>query len=228
PDLHSALIVVRLKWNESRNDYDMSFSNVIMLSDLQSSRCVMEPQTRILPDSRWMIVFRGSNTQIEAWHTRTDPATPGYKWYVMSYDGGRTFTPPTPWRFDTREAVYSPASISAFYRHEKNGRLYWIGNIADDPKEIQGNEPRWPLQICEVDERYGCLIKETLTVIDSLRENETHTELSNPNLLVNRETGDLEIRLTKINIVKTDENGGGIPFGKWYSEAWEYVLEFDE
>ncbi len=226
PDLHNGLVVVRLHWNPEKNDYEMIFSNVIMLSDLQSSRCIMEPQTVILPDGRWIIVFRGSNTQVDVWHTRTDPTTPGFKWYVVSDDDGRTFSPPMPWHFDTCEVVYSSASISSFYRHAANGKLYWIGNIMDDPRIIDGNNPRWPLVICEIDERYGCPIKDSLTVIDTLREDETHTELSNPNLLVNRETGNLEVRLTKINLEKV-KDGQPVVLNKWYSEAWEYVLTFE-
>jgi len=226
PDLHCGLKIARLHWNPEKDDYDMTLSTAIMLSDLQSSRCIMEPQTLILPSGRWIVVFRGSNTQEDAWHTRTDPTTPGFKWYAVSDDGGRTFSPPMPWHFDTREVVYSSASISTFYRHAENGKLYWIGNIMDDPSRIDGNEPRWPLVICEVDERWGCLKKSSLTVIDTLREDEEHTELSNPSLLVNHETGNLEIRLTKINLIKTKDGRTREDIGKWYSEAWEYTVEF--
>ncbi len=228
PDLHYGLIVVRLHWNPEKNDYDMIFSNVVMLSDLQSARCIMEPQTQILPETgRWIIVFRGSNVMSEVWHTRTDPTTPGFKWYVISDDGGRTFSPPTPWHFDTKEVVYSSATISAFYRHAGNGKLYWLGNIMDNPSVIDGNDPRWPYVICEVNEKYGCLIKDTLTVVDTLRPDETRTELSNPDLFVNRETGCLEIRITKIGMVKV-KDGQVVPHHKWYSEAWEYTVSFED
>jgi hypothetical protein len=64
-------------------------------------------------------------------------------------------------------------------------------------------------------------------VIDTLREDERTTELSNANLCYNPETGRLEIRLTKINMTKVKD---GKPYdpGKWYSEAWEYELSFDD
>jgi len=85
-----------------------------------------------------------------------------------------------------------------------------------------GNNPRWPLQICEVNEEYGYLIRDTLTVIETIRDGQTSVELSNYNLLENRETLDLELRITKININgETQENG------KWYSEAWEYNICLD-
>ena len=129
-----------------------------------------------------------------------------------------------PWHFDTREVVYSPASIHAFFRSTKNGRLYWIGNIID-PKllEPSGSNPRWPLQICEVNEEYGYLIKDTLTLIDTRREGDTFwLELSNFNLLEDRETLDLELRLTK-------EGQRTVDFDKydWYTEAWKYTIRFE-
>ena len=227
PDMQSGLIIVRLRWNPARNDYDFSLSNPIMLCDLQSSRGIMEPRVILLKGGRWMVVFRGSNTMIDVWHTRTMSCTPGFKWFAVSDDDGKTFTPPMVWTFDTREAVYSPASISAYYENKKSGRLYWIGNFVSEPWTIFGNNPRWPLVICEIDREKGCLIKDTLTVIDSLREGETATELSNPCLLENRETGQLEIRLTKICMAWKDPELTKAR-GNWYSEAWEYYLDFEE
>ena len=227
PDLQTGMIVVRMHWNEEKGDYEFTYSNPIMLSDLQSSRGIMEPQTRILPSGRWLIVFRGSNTQVPVWNTRVDAATPGYKWCVFSDDGGRNFTPPTPWYFDTKEVVYSSASTSAFFRSSKNGRLYWLGNVIDEPWKIDGNGPRYPFHICEVDEEHCCLKKDTLTVVDTIRGGETDVELSNPNLFENRETKNLEIRCTKINITKY-ENGKLLERDKFYSEAWEYTIEFPD
>ncbi len=225
PKLMHALMVARAHWNAEKQDYEITYSNPIILSDLQSSRGCMEPLLTVLPNGRWLLVFRGSPMTSEVWHTRTNKGTPGFKWYTVSYDGGRTFAPPMPWHFDTREVVYSPASISGFFRSSKNGRLYWIGNFLHEPWLIHegGNAPRWPLQICEVDQENGYLIKDTLTEIDTRREGDTYwMELSNFNLLENRETQQLELRLTKIcqhmeNYDKYD----------WYSEAWCYYIDFD-
>ncbi len=225
PNLHYGLVVVRAHWNGDKGEYEFSYSNVIMLSDVQSSRCIMEPHMTILPNGKWLLVVRGSNYVHEPWHTRVSPAAPGFKWYTISEDGGRTWAPLMPWHFDTREVVYSSASIHAFYRSPKNGRLYWIGNIVE-PSMIHANDPRFPLQICEVNEEYGYLIKDTLTVIDTVREGQYKVELSNFNLLTDPDTGDLEMRMTKINI-NDAEQGMGKP-GDWYSEAWEYFFEFPE
>ncbi len=220
PNLHQGLIVARAHWNEAKGDYEFTYSNVIMLSDLQSSRCVMEPHLTILPNGRWLLVVRGSNMTLDVWNTRISPAAPGFKWYTYSDDGGRTFAPLMPWHFDTREVVYSSASIHEFYRSKQNGKLYWIGNIVD-PEKVDGNDPRFPLHICEVNEEYGYLIKDTLTVIDTVRDDQTSVELSNFNLFDNPDTGKLEMRMTKINF-----NGKYQEDGFWYSEAWEYFIEF--
>ncbi len=224
PNLQVGLLVARAHWNEEKEDYDITYSNPIMLCDLQSSRGIMEPQLIFLPDGRWMMVIRGSNYVHDGWNTRISTAAPGYKWVTYSYDEGKTFTPLMPWHFDTREVVYSSASTSSFYRSPQNGRLYWIGNIVE-PSMIHANDPRFPLQICEVNEELGCLIKDTLTIIDTVREGQYKVELSNANIVTNPETKNLEVRLTKINI-NDAEQGMGHP-GDWYSEAWEYIINFE-
>ena len=223
PNLQVGLLFARAHWNAGRQDYDITYSNPVMLSDLQSSRGIMEPGVTILNDGRIMIVFRGSNLISEAWNTRISDSAPNFKWHVLSSDGGKTFCPPMPWHFDSKEVVYSPASISRFYRSSKNGNLYWIGNIIDEPWRIEGNDPRWPLQICQVDLDRGCLLKDTLTVIDTVRDGQTAVELSNFGTLENRETLDLEMNITKMNFNgKTEEEGF------WYTEAWEYTIRFED
>ena len=223
PDLHRGMVLARFHWNAEKNEYDIHLSNPIMVSDLQSSRGFGEPQLTFLKSGRIMFVLRASNCEEPAWNTRISPCAPNFKWYSYSDDGGLTFTPAMPWHFDTREVVYSSASLCAFFRSKKNGNLYWIGNYIDEPWRIEGNDPRHVLQICQVDETYGHLMKDTLTVIDTVREGQTDVELSNFNLLENRETLDLELRLAKIDFDgKLQDNGF------WYSEAWEYTIHFEE
>lgn len=219
PDLHIAMIVARAHWNGE--DYEFTYSNPIMLSDLQSSRGIMEPHMTFLPDGRILLVIRGSNLKLDVWNTRIGKYTPSYKWFTISEDGGKTFAPLTPWHFDTGEVIYSSASVHKFYRCPKNGKLYWLGNIIDDPSVLDGNDPRFPLNICEVDEANACLIKETLAVIDTIRDGQTSVELSNFELLEDPDTKDLQIHMTKINF-----NGKIQEDGYWYSEAWEYDVEF--
>ncbi|MBE6598394.1 MAG: exo-alpha-sialidase [Ruminococcaceae bacterium] len=222
PDLHNGVVMARGHWNPDKGDFEFTYSNPVMVSDLQSTRGFMEHQFAVLESGRILMVFRGSNAVEEGWNTRISPCAPSFKWFSYSDDGGRTFTPAMPWHFDTREVVYSPASIAHFFRSKKNGKLYWIGNYISEPWKINGNDPRNILHICQVDETHGYLIKDTLTVIDTIREGQTDVELSNFNLLENKETLELEVRLAKI-----DFNGELQEQGYLYSEAWEYIIHFD-
>ena len=198
PYVHHGLIIGRGRWNGEK--YDLTFSRPVVISDLKSSRGVDEPLIAELNSGRILVVFRGSNVQTKNWNTRIEPGTPGHKWYCYSDDGGKTFTDPVPWHFDNGEVIYSSATISYFLRATKNGKLYWFGNITDH--NVNGNYPRYPLQLVEIDETYGTAKRNTLTVIDTRREGESEfLQLSNFALLDDRETGDIECYLTKIGIL---------------------------
>ena len=218
PDIMRCVIVARGKFNEKSGEYDFTFSNPVILGDLRSSRGIDEPIITELSSSRLLLVMRGSNVQSASWGTRIEDGTPSFKWYSYSDDGGKSFTEPEPWRFDDREVIYSSATISNFVRSSKNGRLYWIGNITDNT--ACGNFPRYPLNIAEVDEELGVLKKDTLAVIDTKREGETNkVQLSNFSVFEDRETGNLEITLSKTH--QFDEK---IPF---FGETWRYTIDFE-
>ena len=123
-----------------------------------------------------------------------------------------------PWQFDTREVVYSSATISSLIKSQKNGKIYWIGNITE-PSKTENNYPRWPLYICEVDDCLGILKKDTLTMIDTVRYGETEkVQLSNFNILEDRKTGNFEIRLAKL---------GQRAESTWLCETWKYTIELE-
>ena len=221
PRVMHGLMVARGVWNAKTNRYDLSFSRPVVIGDLKSSRRVDEPTLAELQSGRLVVVFRGSNVSSEAWHTRIEPGTPGFKWYTCSDDGGRTFTDPVSWHFDDGEVVYSSASISTFIRSEKNGKLYWIGNITGH--EVHGNYPRYPLQIAEVNERWGTLRKEALTIIDTIREGESKLlQLSNFSTIQDRETGLIELSLAKIGQYEKDGQNA------WRSQTWKYYIDVGE
>ena len=219
PRIMCGMMLFRAHWLPEEKRYALTHSRPAVISDLLSSRGVCEPAVCELPSGRIVVVFRGSNVQSPNWHTRIAPNTPGFKWFTVSDDGGKTFSQVMPWFFDTREVVYSSATFSCFFRSSKTGHTYWVGNITD-PKTTNGNYPRWPLVICRVDDRYGFLLKDTLTEIDTCREGESdQVQLSNFQLLENRETKELEIRLCKIGIVK------GRAWEK--TETWTYYIDFE-
>ena len=223
PQIMHGLMLARAHWNAAEETYELSFSRPVVLSDVLSSRGTDEPTVCELPSGRIVIVFRGSNTVCEEWNTRISPKAPNFKWYTYSDDGGKTLVTPMPWHFDTREVVYSSASISDFFHSSKTGKDYWIGNITD-PTMTDGNSIRYPLYICEVDPTYGYLLKDTLTVIDTRREGETElVELSNFHLFEDRETGILRVMLAKIGQHCTGDRGTDVA-----SETWFYEIEFVE
>lgn len=219
PHNFRALIIARGVFDKATELYNFTFSEPVILSDLQSSRGIDEPTMAELTSGRIVIVMRGSNLPEASWNTRIEKGAPPLKWYAYSDDGGKTFTAPQPWRFDDGEIVYSSATISDFIRLQKNGKLYWIGNITTH--KAYGNFPRFPLYIAQVDEETGTLIKSTLTVIDTKREGESeYMQLSNFWMLEDRETGVLEIALHKVG--QFDQNR---PF---YGEGWRYEVTFED
>jgi hypothetical protein len=219
PEFFHGLMVARGNWNGTC--YDLAWSKPVMLSDLQSSRGISEPAIAELASGRVLVVFRGSNVRSPEWDTRIEPGTPGFKWYTYSDDGGRTFSAPAPWHFDDGAVVYSSATISHFIRAARNGKLYWVGNITDH--RVDGNWPRYPLQIVEVDERYGTAKRDALVVIDTKREGESERmQLSNFWMLDDRESGKIELCLTKYGQHGNEDNDTN-----YCCDAWKYTIDVE-
>lgn len=218
PDIHRAVMIARGKYNDDKKVYEYTFSNPVILSDMQSSRGIDEPMLAELESGRILLVMRASNTTYEDWHSRLEPKSPNFKWYSFSDDGAKTFCQPIIWHFDNREVIYSSASISEFIRSSKNGKLYWIGNITDHT--AWDNFPRFPLCIVEVDETTGQPKKESYTVIDTRREGEPErVQLSNFMLLEDRETGNFELSLVKY--------GQFDFYNAFKGETWRYEINVD-
>ncbi len=194
-------LVARGKWNNDKKCYDFTFSNPLYLAHYQSTRGISEPGFVELKSGDILVTMRGSNV-VQPWAKKMSPYLPGYKYFSVSKDGGKTFTTPVPWYFDTREVVYSSSTYSRIFRSIKNGRIYWVGNITD-PVKTYGNYPRYPLYIVEIDEEWGVAKKETLTMIDTKSEDESdNVQFSNFSILQNRENGEIEILLTKLEQFK--------------------------
>ncbi len=190
-------LVARGKWDNVNKRYDFTFSNPLYLAYYESTRGISEPGFVELESGDILVTMRGSNV-VQPWAKKMSPYLPGYKYFSISRDGGKTFTKPTPWHFDTKEAVYSSSTYSRIFRSIKNGKVYWVGNITD-PVNTYGNYPRYPLYIVEIDEVWGVAKKDTLTVIDTKApEEHKNVQFSNFSILQNRETGDVEIVLTKL------------------------------
>lgn len=201
------------RWNKKRKDYDWTISKPVFLPRRMSTRGLVELDISELINGNLLLIMRGSNTGL-------DPVKcPGRKWFSVSRDGGLSWSDVKDIRYDTGEQLYSPASISKTTRSSKTGKLYWVGNIPDIPPD--GNSPRYPLQVVEIDEEGPSFKKDTVTVIDDRNPelDSEHLQLSNFSLLEDRETHAMEVYLTRLG-----EHGGGPDV--WTANAYKYTLIF--
>lgn len=136
-------------------------SDPARLSPAKTTRGVFEPTLAHIPDGRLLMVLRGSNMR------RTE--LPGYKWYSVSEDNGRTWGEVKPWTYTNGESFFSPSSCSQLIMHS-SGRLFWLGNICRENPD--GNLPRRPFVIGEVDKESLLLKKETVIVLDDVQPRE--------------------------------------------------------
>ena len=101
-----------------------------------------------------------------------------------------------PWTYEAGEAFFSPSSCSQLLQHS-SGRLLWLGNIS--PHNPQGNSPRYPLVIGEVNRDTGLLIRDSITAIDDRREGEHESmHLSNFYAREDRATGDIILYCSRL------------------------------
>lgn len=161
-------------------------SNQIYISPERSSRGLLEPGVAILKTGKILVVCRGSDTE----------TTPGRKWFTISADGGRTLAPIREFKYSDGTSFYSPSSIHHFIRSTRNGKLYWVTNIVAEPPN--GNRPRYPLVISEIDEEKIGVVKNSVVIIDDRGADDSERlALSNFSLIENRETLDFELYLTR-------------------------------
>ena len=201
------------RWDANRKDYEWETSNRIFLPRHISNRGLVELTLSELKNGNLLLIMRGSNRKL-------DPiACPGRKWMSISEDGGMTWSPVTDLRYDTGEQFYSPASISRTFRSSKTGKLYYFLNISDTPPE--GNEPRYPLHVAQIDEEKGALIKDTVTVIDDRNpeEDSEHLSLSNFGLLEDRETHMVELTMTRLGAKGPEPD-------IWTADTYKYLIDF--
>lgn len=156
----------------------------------RSSRGLDENALAELPDGRIAAVCRGDNSAF--------PDKPGYKWLSFSRDDGETWSAPVPLPATGGDPIESGANGSAFFRSIKNGKLYWLGNLALRGERPQGNWPRSPLCLVEVQEEPFALKRDTIFAVDERNFNDSpRVQMSNFRFYQDRETGDLVIFLSR-------------------------------
>jgi hypothetical protein len=172
-------------------DYTWTHGNRVIIAANRSSRGLQETGTAQLKNGRVINIWRGSNYGLSG----SDLAAAGHKWLSISCDGGLTLGPIQELKYDDGTPFFSPSSFHRLLRLQSNGKLYWFGNICSDPPD--GNWPRHPLIVAEVDENKVALKRSTVTAIDDQQPGQSpKLQLSNFSLLEDRETHRLEMVLT--------------------------------
>jgi len=183
------VVTVIGEWT-TQNDLAFRLGQPFSLEPERSSRGLDENTLIELPDSRIAAICRGDNSAF--------PDKPGYKWLSFSADDGNTWSSPTPFPATGGDPIESGANGSALFRSLKNGRLYWLGNLALRGERAKGNWPRSPLCLVEVQEQPFALRRDTLFVVDERGYNDSpRVQMSNFRFYQDRETGDLLIFLTR-------------------------------
>jgi len=156
----------------------------------RSSRGLDENALVELPDGRLAAVCRGDNSAF--------PDQPGYKWLSFSRDEGETWSAAVPLPATGGDPIESGANGSALFRARKNGRLYWLGNLALRGERPHGNWPRSPLCLVEVCEEPFALWRDRIFAVDERNFNDSpRVQMSNFRFYQDRATGDLVIFLTR-------------------------------
>ena len=162
-----------------------------VIPDLEkTSRGFYEPTIAELRDGRFAMILRGDNSMY--------PERPGYKWLSFSEDHCESWSDPVPLPCDKGDPIESSSTGSALFRSIKTGNLYWMGNLCIEGVRPNGNFPRTPLVIAEVQEDPFALKRETITVIDRQAPGEPpEVQHSNFRFYQDRENGDIVLFLTR-------------------------------
>ncbi len=211
---HDAAVLIG-RWNEA-GTLGWELSALVKGDPARSTRGMLEPTIIEAPDGRILMVLRGSNDR--------EQKRQGYRWYAVSGDHGRNWSPARPWTYDKGEPFHSPSSCSQLLRHS-SGRVCWIGNIC--PSNPRGNAPRYPLVIGEVDPETLLLRKESLLVIEDRRPGEPEwTALSNFHVREDRVSREIVVHLSPIGkgLAQASQPASrpAQPSFEWTADAWVY------
>lgn len=181
---------IKGKWNREKLTYEWELGDYASVPLSGSTRGVYEPAFDIIDHNRVLMVMRGSNMGSS---DRMD----GVKFFSVSEDNGFTWTKPQPLKYDDGSTMYASSCIPKLLRHS-NGKLYFVGVINES--NPNGNLPRYPLCIAQIDDKRCCVIKDTVTVIDTIREHHKKmkegrfpVDYSNHGVYEDKKTGEIVV-----------------------------------
>jgi hypothetical protein len=181
------IVTVIGEWNSTGLTFRLG--QALGIEPERSSRGLDENALTALADGRVAAVCRGDNSAF--------PDQPGYKWLTFSANDGESWSKPVPFPATDGE-IESGANGSAFFRSIKNGKLYWMGNLALRGERPKGNWPRSPLCLVEVQESPLALKRDTIFAVDERSFNDSpRVQMSNFRFYQDRTNGDLVVFLSR-------------------------------
>lgn len=183
--------------NPSGSKIDWKASDLVQISETKSTRGLIEPTIIEVDDGKLLMVMRGSNGG------KLDKGyfLPGYKWYSISNNYGKSWSVPKELRYDDNSELFSPSSMSRLFK-KSNGKIYWIGNISSS--NPQANNPRNILSIAEVDPISYKIKKSTMVVLETRDKN---VSISHFSVLEDRNNKNIIITYP---IIKNNEKEWGV------------------
>lgn len=210
----AGIIILIIAEYKKNGEIEWKLSKPVYPDLEKTSRGFYEPTIIELKNGNFAMILRGDNSMF--------PERPGYKWVCFSDDECMTWTEPIPLPFDDGDLIESSSTGSIIFRSIKNGKVYWMGNLCIERERPNGNWPRYPLIIAEVNEEPFYIKKGTIRVIDTRQKNEPpQLQLSNFRIYQDRENGDVVVFLSRFG-----ENG--FENNKWLiANYYKYTIKIN-
>jgi hypothetical protein len=203
-------------WRDDQSDIDWEMSNHLIAPEFLS-HSLDEPAVAEMNDGTLMMIMRGG---VAARQFMT-----GVKFFSISRDGGRHWGPAVPLTYPDGSLVHSPASVANLFRCSKNGRVYLIANILPAPCRMA--DPRYPLKIVEIDQKYFWALPETETVIADREDHHPRfVRFSNWQRIEDQQTGNPVIYMTEDKIDRLFDDV--FPGGTIVPDAYRYEINLPD
>lgn len=164
--LHQSCHFFKGTWQDS-GEITWEPAGSLNISPDKSSGGLSEPHIAELPDGRIVVLLRmGAILPSEE-----SQGAASVKLISVSSDRGVTWSELEPLKWDNGTLLYSPRSYQDIFCSHKNGKLYAILNICDEP--TFGCDPRSSLQMVEIDQISLCAKRNSVTLIDE-KHSEAH------------------------------------------------------